>query len=133
MALGDKQIANVSAFAATVLEPGEQIVAVLGQALKGPSVMIVALISTWLMFLQKPFAIVVTDRRVLLIRLKMSLTGYPPKDLEVAYPRASVKATFTHGPITGKLVVQMPDREPLSLSIQRPYIPGAGQVASALT
>jgi hypothetical protein len=133
VALTDKQNAKVSAFAATVLEPGEHIVAVLGLAMTGPSAMLVALISTWLIFLQKRFAVVLTDRRVLVIRLKTTLTGYPPKELAGAYPRTSVKTTWTHGPITGRLVIQAPGSEPLSLSVPRIYESGAEQVANALT
>jgi hypothetical protein len=132
VALTDKQNAKVSAFAATALEPGEQIVAVLGLAMTGPSIMMVALISSWLMFIQKRWAVVLTDRRVLVIRLKTTLTGYPPKNVDGAYPRASVKATFNHGAITGKLVLQAPGREPMSLSVPRIYESGAEQVATAL-
>jgi hypothetical protein len=132
VALTDKQNANVSAFAATVLEPGEQIAAVLGLAMTGPSIMLVALVSTWLTFLQKRFAVVLTDRRVLVVRLKTTFTGYPPKELAGAYPRTSVKATWKHGPITGRLVIQGAGSEPLSLSVPRIYESAAEQVANGL-
>jgi len=132
VALTDKQNAKVSAFAATGLEPGEQIVAVLGLATTGPSAMLVALISTWLIFLQKRFGVVLTDRRVIVIRLKTTLTGYPPKNVDGAYPRASVKATWSHGTITGKLVLQAPGREALTLSVPRIYEPFAEQIANGL-
>jgi hypothetical protein len=132
MALGDKQIAKVSAFAEPLLEQDEHVVAVLGQGMKGPSVMLVALVSSLLAFAQTPYAVVVTERRVLLIRLKMALTGYPPKQLEGAVPRSSVKATFSGGSITGKLVLEGVGPEPLNLSIQRIYLDGAAQVAFEL-
>jgi hypothetical protein len=132
MALSDKQSAKVSAFAATSMEPDEHVVAVLGQGMKGPSAMMVALVSTLLAFAQKPFAIVVTERRVLLIQLKMALTGYPPKSLLGAFPRSSVKATFKGGAITGRLVLEGVGPEPLSLSIQRIYLADAERVAAAL-
>jgi hypothetical protein len=132
VALTDKQNAKVSAFATTSLEPGEQIVAVLGLAMTGPSAMLVALLSTWLIFLQKRFAVVLTDRRLIVIRLKTTLTGYPPKVVDGAYPRSSVKVTFSHGTITGKLVIEAAGRESLSLSVPRIYESGAEQVANAL-
>lgn len=132
MALGDKQIAKVSAFAEPLMEPDEHVVAVLGQGMKGPSAMFVALVSSLLAFAQTPYAVVVTERRVLLIRLKMALTGYPPKGLEGTFQRSSVKATFTGGSITGKLVLEGLGPEPLSLSIQRVYLDGAAQVAFEL-
>jgi|GEM_PF-2813350 hypothetical protein len=133
MALSDKQTAKVSEFAGTVMEADEHVVAVLGQAMRGPSVMFVALISPFLSFLQTPFAVVVTERRVLLIRLKMALTGYPPKSLEAAYPRSTVKASFKGGAVTGKLVLEGMGDQPLNLSIQRIYLAGAGSVAAALS
>jgi hypothetical protein len=133
MALGDKQTAKVSAFAGPFMEQDEHVVAVLGQGLKGPSAMFVALVSSLLAFAQTPYAIVVTERRVLLIRLKMALTGYPPKNLEGAFPRSSVKATFSGGSITGKLVLEGLGAEPLNLSIQRIYLDGAAQVAFELS
>jgi hypothetical protein len=132
VALTDKQQANVSAFAATVLEPGEQVAAVLGFGITGPSIAMVALLSAWLQFLQKRWAIVVTDRRVLVVRLKTTMTGYPPKELAGAYPRASVKTTFSHGTITGKLVVNAAGAQPLALQVPRIYESFAEQVAAAL-
>jgi hypothetical protein len=132
MGLSDKQTAKVTEFVQGSLRPGEQVAAVLGQGMAGPSMMLVAMLGALLAFMQKPYAVVVTDSRVLIVRLKMSLTGYPPKTLEADYPRSEVQASFSGGALTGRLNLERAGAPLLSLSIQRIYQDGAGAVAAEL-
>ena len=101
--------------------------------MKGPSSWTIALISPLLTFLQKPFGIVVTDRRVLVVRLAMKLTGYPPAAIDAAYPRASTKTTFKHGPLTGQFTLEAAGAAPMKLSIQMIYIKDAEAVNAAVS
>jgi hypothetical protein len=131
MAMSDKQAAKVTAFVQPSLGPGETIVAVLGQGMKGPSAMS-ALLSPFLAFLQKPFAVVVTDRRVMLVKLKMAMTGYPPQAVAAEAGRDVVKATFDRGTLSGKLTLTGVESAPTKLSIQTVFRDDAEKVAAAL-
>jgi hypothetical protein len=130
--LADKQIASVSAHVRELLEPDEREVAVLGQGMAGSSIWLVALISPLLAFLQTPYGVVVTDRRVFVVRLAKKMTGYPPKTVEGLYAAADVSAEYQGGAVTGTLHLRPRDGQPLKLSIQTIYKAGAQAVAAAL-
>jgi hypothetical protein len=132
VALADKQNAKVSAFVQQFLEPGERELAVVGQASKGPNIWLLGLISAVLIFLQKYYGVVVTDRRVFLVRLKLSLMSASPKEIEAQCPVADAYAAYDRGPITGRLHLNIPGREELSLQCAKIYQDGGERVAAAV-
>jgi hypothetical protein len=131
MRLIDKHNESVSAFVRPSLEAGERQLAVLGQSTRAsliPSFMPISVL------LQTPYGVVVTDRRVFLVRLAKKIVGfYPPNSIEAEYPKTSVSAPdFKGGIVSGELRLQRPGAEPLKLNVQRAFWAEARAVTEAL-
>lgn len=122
----------VNEFIGPYLEPGEAIEATLSSARAGPSYWTA---SARMLIpgrgIPMLLAIVVTDRRVLLIHL--SDVSLRPMSLEASYLRAEVTAArFTSGPLSGTLRLEVADRPPFVVNVKRSWRGDAARVAEAL-
>ena len=113
------------------LEPGEQVQAILKSSQTGPSPWLWSIIGyIWIMFI-KYYAIVVTDRRVLLVTLS-KLSGRP-KTFAEAYPRSAVRVKeWKEGALWSVLRLERPTGGELKLNVARVMRGGAEKVVAAL-
>jgi len=128
MGIADERNESVSASIRPSLESDERQLAVLGEGTFGR-------LPAWgpLVLLQTPYGVVVTDRRVVLVRLaKDVIAGYKPNNVEAEYPKSSISADFNGGAVIGTLRLQRPGAAPLKLNVQRIFQTGARAVADAL-
>jgi hypothetical protein len=117
MSITERRRAKVEEFVTPQLEPGEKIDAILSWSQTGPSPWFAAL--TYLIFFWiRPYAVVVTDRRVLFIR--RSFWTNRVKNIESTVPRNEVTVAAYKPPPTlwGKLVLNRPGGQ-LKLNVHR--------------
>jgi hypothetical protein len=132
MGLSDKQNEKVAAFVRPQLAEGERLEAVVGQVMSGPS-FFWSFVSAWLVFLDKPFALAASNRRLFVVRLARKLTSYPPAEIVGAYPLSDVRVDrFTRGTITGRLVLNVGQAKPLDYKVQTVMRDSAEQLANVI-
>lgn len=129
----NKAARRVADFVAPQLEPGEQVEAILRASQTGPSPWLWSLLLGPLLGVLygiRHYAVTVTDRRVLFVRLGGWVGG--PKAVEEAYPRTAVKVKdFKPGTVYGVLRLTRPSGE-LKLNFHRVARGGAEDVVRAL-
>jgi hypothetical protein len=70
-------------------------------------------------FMDKPFALAVSDRRLFVIRLARKLTSYPPAEVVATYPLSRVRVDrFSRGTISGRLVLNVGQPKPRDYRVQ---------------
>lgn len=106
MSITERRRAKVEEFVTPQLEPGEKIDAILSFSQTGPSPWFAAL--TYLIFFWiRPYAVVVTDRRVIFVR--RSLWTNRVKGIDGTAPRNEVTVAEYRPPkVWGKLVLNRP-------------------------
>jgi hypothetical protein len=125
----DRMRAKVEKIIAPELQAGEQVVAMCSSALTGPSPWLRALFFP-MAFANHPKAVVVTDRRVIIVK-GSGFTG-GPREVESTHPKETVKAeSFVRGATWGKLVLTI-GSEPLKLNVGGGFRDGAEKVFQAL-
>ena len=128
----DKVGQRVADFVKPQLEAGEEVNAVLNSGQTGlPAWLAMNLVGMLMFFMVRYYAVVVTDRRVLVLRLG-GLSG-APKAIEEAYPRSAVKVHDYKAPrLYGVLSLERPTAGLLKLQLIRQSREGADAVAQAL-
>ena len=116
MGIADNRRNKVNAIAQPQLEPGEQIVATIGQSQTGPTPWFFLL--TWLIaFWIRYWGLVLTDRRLVFVKCS-SFTG-GPRSVDHSVPRDQVKVLEYKRPgVWGKLVLQT-GPETLKINVHR--------------
>jgi hypothetical protein len=129
MSVAERKTEKVLAAVQSELEPGETVQACLASAQTGPTpwfVLLTYLIYFWI----RSWAVVVTDRRVILV--KKSLLTTRVKGVEGAFPRSGVAVTDWHAAnLWSRLVLSTP-AGPLKLNVHRFFRDGAQALVAAL-
>lgn len=123
----------VETFVASSLEPGETVEATLSEAYSGSSFWL-AYVRTMLPLGGRTigYALVLTDRRVLLVR-RGTFTNVKPKVVDAAYPRSGVRVgAFTAGPFSGSLRLDIAGTTSLAINFRRAWRGDAARIAEAL-
>lgn len=132
MGFADKQNESVAQYLRPQLTEGETLAAVVGLVMRGPS-LYWWFLSPLVSFMDKPFALAVTDRRLFVIRLARKMTSYPPAEIVATYPLGQVRVNrFSRGTISGRLVLEVGQPKPLDYRVQTVYRDSAEQVANAI-
>jgi hypothetical protein len=113
--MADKAQRKLSEFAQPLFEADEKQLAQLPYATQTVSKWKEFLIGPLAQLRNKQYSLVVTDRRVLLIR--MDLRG--KRSLEATYSRLSVTGSFKKGWFWGRVTLNLPGRPPLKLRVHR--------------
>lgn len=117
--IADRRYRKVEEFITPQLEAGERVDTILSYCQTGPSPWFTAL-TVLIIFWIRPYAIVVTDRRVIFIR-RSALTNRV-KGIESIAARHEVTVAVYHVPILwGKLVLNRPGG-PLKLHVHRMHL-----------
>jgi hypothetical protein len=78
------------------------------------------------------YALVLTDRRVLLVR-RATFTSVKPTGVEAAYPRSGVRVgALTTGPLSGSLRLDISGTTSLAVTFRRYWRGDAARIAEAL-
>ncbi len=128
----DKQRAKIDEFMQSELQPGERIVAVLGQSETGanPSIPLLMMLGS-LTGGVKWKAFVVTSSRVVVLRVKGG-SSVGVREVEESYPKDAVSVTaFAPRPLWSKLVLAL-GSEPLELNVHQSFRDSAEQFVQAL-
>ena len=130
MTIAERRRAKVEEFVKPQLEPGEQIVMTVSHVQTGPTPWFQALFGILFLFWVKYQALVLTDRRVLVI--KKSMMSGRPRAIDAAYPRNQVKVLDYREPkVWGKLTLDY-GSGPVKLNVHRMNREQAQQFIDAL-
>jgi hypothetical protein len=130
MTIAERRRAKVEEFVRPQLEAGEQIVTTVSHVQTGPTPWFQALFGILFLLWIKYEALVLTDRRVLVI--KKSLLSGRPRAISTTYPRNEVKVLDYQVPtVWGKLTLDL-GGTPVKLNVHRMNRDQAQQFVDAL-